>query len=223
MKIVIADDHPIFRSGLKFLLESSFEKVDVTDFDNGASVLLHLESNHPDLVFLDIDMPQKNGLDTCAEIAKSFPQINVVILSMYKDVEMVKLAFFSGAKGYLVKDNTSEELVECVLAIQQGKSYLAKDIRDPNRQELSENSDQLHIAELLNTLTQTELKVLKLVSQKYSSKEIANLLFVSVKSVENYRSRICKKLNLDARNNSLLMWVMENKSVVDRKDQQLKF
>lgn len=223
MKIVIADDHPIFRSGLKFLLESSFEKVHVTDFDNGASVLLHLESNHPDLVFLDIDMPQKNGLDTCAEIAKSFPQINVVILSMYKDVEMVKLAFFSGAKGYLVKDNTSEELVECVLAIQQGKSYLAKDIRDPNRQELSENSDQLHIAELLNSLTQTELKVLKLVSQKYSSKEIANLLFVSVKSVENYRSRICKKLNLDARNNSLLMWVMENKSVVDRKDQQLKF
>lgn len=223
MKIVIADDHPIFRSGLKFLLESSFEKVHVTDFDNGASVLLHLESNHPDLVFLDIDMPQKNGLDTCAEIAKSFPQINVVMLSMYKDVEMVKLAFFSGAKGYLVKDNTSEELVECVLAIQQGKSYLAKDIRDPNRQELSENSDQLHIAELLNTLTQTELKVLKLVSQKYSSKEIANLLFVSVKSVENYRSRICKKLNLDARNNSLLMWVMENKSVVDRKDQQLKF
>ncbi|MDH4471153.1 MAG: response regulator transcription factor [Fluviicola sp.] len=223
MKIVIADDHPIFRSGLKFLLESSFEKVHVTDFDNGASVLLHLESNTPDLVFLDIDMPQKNGLDTCAEIAKLFPQINVVILSMYKDVEMVKLAFFSGAKGYLVKDNTSEELVECVLAIQQGKSYLAKDIRDPNRQELSENSDQLHIAELLNTLTQTELKVLKLVSQKYSSKEIANLLFVSVKSVENYRSRICKKLNLDARNNSLLMWVMENKSVVDRKDQQLKF
>jgi DNA-binding NarL/FixJ family response regulator len=223
MKIVIADDHPIFRSGLKFLLESSFEKVHVTDFDNGASVLLHLENNQPDLVFLDIDMPQKNGLDTCAEIAKSFPEINVVILSMYKDVEMVKLAFFSGAKGYLVKDNTSEELVECILAIQQGKSYLAKDIRDPNRQELSENSDQLHIAELLNTLTQTELKVLKLVSQKYSSKEISNLLFVSVKSVENYRSRICKKLNLDARNNSLLMWVMENKSVVDRKDQQLKF
>ncbi|OGS79023.1 MAG: hypothetical protein A3D31_03375 [Candidatus Fluviicola riflensis] len=223
MEIVIADDHPIFRSGLKFLLESSFEKVHVTDFDNGASVLLHLESHKPDLVFLDIDMPQKNGLDACAEIAKSFPDINVVILSMYKDVEMVKLAFFSGAKGYLVKDNTSEELVECILAIRQGKSYLAKDIRDPNRQELSENSDQLHIAELLNTLTQTELKVLKLVSQKYSSKEIANLLFVSVKSVENYRSRICKKLNLDARNNSLLMWVMENKSVVDRKDQQLKF
>jgi DNA-binding NarL/FixJ family response regulator len=144
--------------------------------------------------------------------------VRVVILSMYKDVEMVKLAFFNGAKGYLVKDNTSEELVECVNAILEGKSYLAKDIRDPNRQEISESSQQLHIAELLNSLTQTELKVLKLVSQKYPSKEIANLLFVSVKSVENYRSRICKKLNLDARNNSLIMWVMENKAVLDRKE-----
>jgi DNA-binding NarL/FixJ family response regulator len=218
MQVVIADDHPIFRSGLKFLLESSFPGVSITDFDNGQEVLDHLESAHPELVLLDIDMPVKNGLDTCAEIVDRFPDIRVVILSMYKDVEMVKLAFFNGAKGYLVKDNTSEELFECVQAIREGKSYLAKDIRDPNRQELSENSQELHIAELLNTLTQTELKVLKLVSRKYSSKEIANLLFVSVKSVENYRSRICKKLNLDARNNSLLMWVMENKKVLDSKE-----
>jgi DNA-binding NarL/FixJ family response regulator len=218
MHILIADDHPIFRSGLKFLLESSFPGAAVTDFDNGAQVLDYLESHHPDAVFLDIDMPIRNGLDTCAEISQRFPTVRVVILSMYKDVEMVKLAFFNGAKGYLVKDNTSEELVECVNAILEGKSYLAKDIRDPNRQEISESSQQLHIAELLNSLTQTELKVLKLVSQKYPSKEIANLLFVSVKSVENYRSRICKKLNLDARNNSLIMWVMENKAVLDRKE-----
>jgi len=217
LHVVIADDHPIFRSGLKFLLESFFPKVIVVDFDNGSLVIDYLQMNQPDLVFLDIDMPVKNGLDTCAEISNRFPEIKVVMLSMYKDIEMVKLAFFHGAKGYLVKDNTSEELMECVIAIQNGKSYLAKDVRDPNRPELSENRQQLHISELLNLLTQTELKVLKLVSQKYASKEIAGLLFVSAKSVENYRSRICKKLNLDARNNSLLMWVMENKAVVDRK------
>lgn len=217
LHVVIADDHPIFRSGLKFLLESFFPHVNVVDFENGSLVIDYLETHQPDLVFLDIDMPIKNGLDACAEISNRFPTIKVVILSMYKDVEMVKLAFFHGAKGYLVKDNTSEELMECVVAIQNGKSYLAKDVRDPNRPELSENRQHLHISELLNTLTQTELKVLKLVSQKYASKEIASLLFVSAKSVENYRSRICKKLNLDARNNSLLMWVMENKAVVDRK------
>lgn len=218
MKIVIADDHPIFRSGLLFLLQSSFPEVEVIDFDNGQKVLDYLNSEVPDIVLLDIDMPVKNGLETCDEIRKLFPNVQVVMLSMYKDVEMVKLAFFNGAKGYLVKDNTSEELVECIQTIQQGKSYLAKEIRDPNRQELTQSSEQLHIGELLDTLTQTELKVLKLVSQKYSSKEIAGLLFVSVKSVENYRSRVCKKLNLDARNNSLLMWVMENKIILDSKN-----
>jgi DNA-binding NarL/FixJ family response regulator len=218
MHIVIADDHPIFRSGLKFLLESSFPQAEVADFENGSLVLDYLALRQPEVVLLDIDMPVRNGIDTCAEISARFPAIRVVILSMYKDVEMVKLAFFNGAKGYLVKDNTSEELVECIQAIRSGKSYLARDIRDPNRQGLSESSHQLHIAELLSSLTLTELKVLKLVSQKYSSKEIASLLFVSVKSVENYRSRICKKLNLDARNNSLIMWVMENKNVLDRKE-----
>lgn len=217
MKIVIADDHPIFRSGLKFLLESSFPSIKVTDFENGEGVLSFLVDNKPDLVLLDIDMPGKNGLDTCEAIKNSYPEVKVVILSMYKDVEMVKLAFFNGAKGYLVKDNTSDELVECVQTVCQGKSYLAKEIRDSHQQQMTNSSKELQIAQLIELLTPTELKVLKLVSQKYASKQIAELLFVSVKSVENYRSRICKKLNLDARNNSLLMWVMENKRILDSK------
>lgn len=222
MEIVIADDHPIFRSGLRLLLESSFKEVKVKDFENGQEVLDYVSQQMPDLIFLDIDMPVKNGLDTCSEINQRYPEANVIILSMYKDVEMVKLAFFNGAKGYLIKDNTSDEMVECIEAVQQGRSYLAKDVRDINRQDAGQNRDHLQIANMLETLTQTELKVLNLVSQKYSSKEIANLLFVSVKSVENYRSRICKKLNLDARNNSLIMWVMENKSLLDYKNDKLR-
>lgn len=222
MEIVIADDHPIFRSGLRLLLESSFKDVRVNDFENGQEVIEYIEHHTPDLIFLDIDMPVKNGLDTCSEITQRFPEAQVIILSMYKDVEMVKLAFFNGAKGYLIKDNTSDEMVECIEAVQQGRSYLAKDVRDINRQDGTQSREHLQIAAMLETLTQTELKVLNLVSQKYSSKEIANLLFVSVKSVENYRSRICKKLNLDARNNSLIMWVMENKSLLDYKNDRLR-
>jgi DNA-binding NarL/FixJ family response regulator len=218
MKVVIADDHPIFRSGLKFLLESSFPSVRVTDFSSGNEVLDYLKTNEVvDLVLLDIDMPGKNGLDTCELMQVQFPGIHVVILTMYKDLEMVKLAFFNGAKGYLVKDNTADELVECVQSILAGKSYLAKEIRELNQQPISHDYRELQIAQLLETLTTTEMKVLKLVSKKHSSKEIAELLFVSVKSVENYRSRICKKLNLDARNNSLLMWVMENKRILEQK------
>ena len=215
MKIVIADDHPIFRSGLKFLLETSFHSIEITEFENGGAVVEYCVEHNPDIIIVDIDMPIRNGLQVCADLTKSNSLSKVIVLTMYKDLEMLKLAFYNGAKGYLVKDNTSEELVDCIQAVLAGKTYMAKGIRD--QEQLVDRNDTLkfQIAELLETLTRTELKTLKLVSQKLSSKEIADLLFVSVKSVENYRSRICKKLNLDARNNSLLLWVVDNKSIIN--------
>lgn len=215
MNIVIADDHPIFRSGLKFLLEASFSNIHITEFDNGGHVAEYCLLNNPDIVIVDIDMPVKNGLEVCEELTKKECPSYVIVLTMYKDLEMLKLAFYNGAKGYLVKDNTSEELVDCIQAILNGKTYMAKGIRDQENLIDQEDTSKFQIAELLNTLTRTELKTLKLVAQKLSSKEIADLLFVSVKSVENYRSRICKKLNLDARNNSLLLWVLDNKSIIE--------
>jgi DNA-binding NarL/FixJ family response regulator len=215
MLVYIADDHPIFRSGLKFLLENSFTDVTVQQYDNGEQVLDAVNVKVPDIVIADIDMPEKNGLEVCEIISSQEIDTKVIILTMYNDLEMLKLAFFNGAKGYLVKDNTSEELVDCINFVQEGKSYVAKSIRE--QQQLYDNNDHhnIQIAEMLNSLTRTELKTLKLVAQKLSSKEIADLLFVSVKSVENYRSRICKKLNLDARNNSLIMWVMDNKTIIE--------
>ncbi len=216
MKVVIADDHPIFRSGLKFLLETSFQGIEIKEFDNGSAVLEECLVNPPDVVVLDIDMPEKNGLVVCDELIQRKCQSKIIILTMYKDAEMLKLAFYNGAHGYLVKDNTSEEMVDCIQTILDGRSYIAKSIRESQPQVDSDDLTKTQIAELLQTLTRTELKTLKLVSQKLPSKEIADLLFVSVKSVENYRSRICKKLNLDARNNSLLLWVVDNKSIIEK-------
>jgi DNA-binding NarL/FixJ family response regulator len=216
MKVVIADDHPIFRSGLKFLLETSFQGIEIKEFDNGSAVLEECLVNPPDVVVLDIDMPEKNGLVVCDELIQQKCPSKIIILTMYKDAEMLKLAFYNGAHGYLVKDNTSEEMVDCIQTILEGRSYIAKSIRESQPQVDSDDLTKTQIAELLQTLTRTELKTLKLVSQKLSSKEIADLLFVSAKSVENYRSRICKKLNLDARNNSLLLWVVDNKSIIDK-------
>ena len=215
MNIVIADDHPIFRSGLKFLLETSFNSIEIIEFENGGTVVEYCIERKPDIVIVDIDMPIRNGLQVCADLTNSNCVSKVIVLTMYNDLEMLKLAFYNGAKGYLVKDNTSEELVDCIQAVLAGKTYMAKGIRD--QEQLVDRNDTIkfQIAELLETLTRTELKTLKLVSQKLSSKEIADLLFVSVKSVENYRSRICKKLNLDARNNSLLLWVVDNKSIIN--------
>ena len=216
MKVAIADDHPIFRSGLNFLLQSSFEQIEIHEFDNGQSLVDFVCTHPTDVTIVDIDMPLKNGMEVCEFLTERKVDTKIIVLTMYKDIEMLKLAFFNGAKGYLVKDNTSEELVDCINSVLAGKTYLAKDVRDQSSQNQDESSKmKTQIADMVRTLTQTELKTLKLVSQKYSSKEIADLLFVSAKSVENYRSRICKKLNLDARNNSLLMWVMDNKKILD--------
>lgn len=215
MHVLIADDHPIFRSGLKFLLETSFENITINEFENGQEVIDSAKDHCADVIIVDIDMPEKNGLEVCEELTKNGCKAKIIVLTMYKDLEMLKLAFYNGAKGYLVKDNTSEELVDCIQSVLSGKTYMAKGIRDQEQLVDQEDTSKFHIAELLINLTRTELKTLKLVSRKLSSKEIADLLFVSVKSVENYRSRICKKLNLDARNNSLLLWVIDNKSIID--------
>jgi len=215
MHVAIADDHPIFRSGLKFLLESSFKNIVVNQFENGEKILEFVKIRMPDIIIVDIDMPIKNGLEVCKLITQMEIDSKVIILTMYKDIEMLKVAFRNGAKGYLVKDNTSEELVDCIQTVMDGKKYVAKDLRELGANLYHNDTSKVQIPELIGSLTQTELKTLKLVRNKLSSKEIANLLFVSVKSVENYRSRICKKLNLDARNNSLLIWIMDNKNILD--------
>ncbi len=215
MHILIADDHPIFRSGLKFLLEASFDKLTLNEFENGQDLLDYAKSNSADVIIVDIDMPIKNGLQVCEELTADKNAAKIIVLTMHKDLELLKLAFYNGANGYLVKDNTSEELVGCIQTVLAGNNYLAKGIRDQENMGDQVDTSKFHIAELLNSLTRTELKTLKLVSKKLSSKEIADFLFVSVKSVENYRSRICKKLNLDARNNSLLLWVLDNKLIID--------
>ena len=215
MKVLIADDHPIFRSGLKFLLEASFDKLTLNEFENGQALLDYAKTNFADVIIVDIDMPIKNGLQVCEELTEDKNPAKIIVLTMHKDLELLKLAFYYGANGYLVKDNTSEELVGCIQTVLAGNNYLAKGIRDQENMGDHDDASKFHIAELLNSLTRTELKTLKLVSKKLSSKEIADFLFVSVKSVENYRSRICKKLNLDARNNSLLLWVLDNKLIID--------
>lgn len=216
MHVAIADDHPIFRSGLKFLLETSFNKIVIDQFENGEDLLKFVKTVTPDIIIVDIDMPIKNGLEVCEFITQMESDCKVIVLTMYKDIEMLKLAFYHGAKGYLVKDNTSEELVDCIQSVREGKIYMAKDVREMGADLFINNRAKFQLTKSIGSLTQTELKTLKLVSQKLSSKEIANLLFVSVKSVENYRSRICKKLNLDARNNSLLLWIVDNKIILDK-------
>ncbi|MGM0478878.1 MAG: response regulator [Bacteroidota bacterium] len=213
MEFVIADDHPIFRSGLKALLLNAYPDAEINEFSDGQEAGKYIAEHTPQMAFLDIDMPKKNGLELTRELADAVTT-RLVILTMYNDGEMLRKAMDSGAHAYLVKDNTSDELVACINAIMSGERYIARSLRKSPKiqRELREYQS---IMKKLETLTAAELKTLQLVGEKYSSKAIAELLFVSKKSVENYRSRICKKLELDARNNSLLIWVLEHKNIIE--------
>jgi DNA-binding NarL/FixJ family response regulator len=213
MHFLIADDHPIFRSGLKALLKEAYPDAKIVECENGKTALAYIQKHTPDIVILDIDMPMMNGLEVLEEMPKN-STTRTIVLTMHSDAEMLRKSLHLGALGYLVKDETTDELVSCIETISTGKPYVASKLRSsPTIQ--SKIRENEAIIKRLGSLTQTELKTIKLVSEKYSSKEIAELLFVSPKSVENYRSRICKKLELDAKNNALLLWVLENKSLID--------
>lgn len=213
MLFLIADDHPIFRSGLKALLQNAYPTANIIEFDNGLDAQQAILEKAPDFSLLDIDMPGKNGLEVCNTVSKVSTS-QIIILTMYNDGEMLKKALDSGAKAYLVKDNTSEELVECIESLKRGESYIAKSMRkSPKVQKELKNYNE--VTNKLKELTETEFKTLVLVAKKYSSKEIAELLFVSPKSVENYRSRICKKLDIDTTKKRLILWALENKNIID--------
>lgn len=212
MKILIADDHPIFRKGLLQILQSIVSDIQILECADGNEAINKIKHHQPDIAVLDIDMPLKNGLEVCKQINEENLPTAAIILTMYKEEEVLKKALLYGAKGYIVKDNSANEIEKCIKNVLNGEIYIGKGINS-NSQHI--NKELQHLKDTLQSLTQVELKTLKLVSKRLSSKEIAELLFVSVKSVENYRSRICKKLGLDARNNSLLHWVIENKELLD--------
>jgi len=213
LKILIADDHPIFRKGVNSFLNNDFPKSTITETADGDDALSLLSTNEFDVAILDVDMPKMTGLDVCKTIKKVKIPTHVIIMTIYKDAEILRKALENGALGFLIKENTAEELKQCIETVISGEKYIARELRTSEKinEQLKEHNKTI---EKLESLTNTELKTLRLVSEKHSSKEIADLLFISPKSTENYRNRICRKLDLSTTSNSLLIWAVENKGII---------
>lgn len=215
MTILIADDHPIFRKGLAEIIVSRFPQAIITEVDNGKTAFNKIKTTVPDIAILDIEMPLKDGLQVCRKVKELGLKTKVIILTMYKNPEIFNMALNLGVDGFLLKDHSAKEITACVqLVMKHDERYISKKMQfyaDPPPK-IVENQKRLESG--LFQLTKTEKKVLKLVGKNLSSKEIALRLFITPKSVENYRSRICKKLNLESRNNSLATWVLENKELI---------
>lgn len=214
MKLLIADDHPIFRKGLKDILESSFKNLNIIECKNGKEAIDHIKKEKPSLAILDINMPELNGLEVSAIITKEQIPTRVIILTMYKDREMIKKAMHSGAYGYILKDFATDEIIDCINKVSNNEKYIGPELQSYYSEFVQEDKTKQGFLVLLKNLSQAELKTLKLVSHNKSTKEIAELLFLSEKTIENYRSKICQKLLLPPRNNSLLLWISENKDLL---------
>jgi DNA-binding NarL/FixJ family response regulator len=192
---VLADDHVLLRDGIKRIIEESQDLRIVAEASDGFELLRVLKQYDVDMVLLDISMPGLRGIEAAREIKISHPDIKVLILTMHKKKEYVRYAFSAGADGYLLKEATGDELFDAIGAIRNGENYVSNAFS----KELTSELIQLYRSGgklKAEVLTHREKEVLKLIAEGKSSKEIADLLFISIYTVNNHRAKIIKKLGL---------------------------
>lgn len=194
-RIVLADDHTIMREGIKKIIETSKGMEVVGEASDGFELLNLLKKITPHMVILDISMPKLRGVEATREVKVAYPDIEILILSMHKKKEYVYHAFSAGAKGYLLKEDTGTELFSAIETIRRGEIYLSPLLSRELAVDFIEtlSRDNKFSKE---PLTNREREVLKLLAEGMASKEIAALLFISVRTVQEHRANIRKKLNL---------------------------
>jgi len=203
IKIVIADDHPIFRRGLRTVIEADPLLRVLADADNGETALASIVELQPDVVVLDINMPPPDGLEVARQLRQQQLPVEIIFLTMHKDEALLNAAVDLGVKGFIVKDAAVNEIVGCIKAVAAGQSFFSP--------ALTAQLVTKRQTSPLKNLTASELRVLLLVSEAKTNKEIAELMFLSVRTVEHHRSNICAKLGLTGKN-ALLTFALTHKA-----------
>lgn len=194
--IVIAEDHRILREGLESLLSSKPDFEVVGKAEDGLEAIRLVRDTSPDLVLLDLSMPRLDGLSAIREIKNLSPETKILALTVHTDEEYVLEAFEAGADGYCLKDAGRTELIMAIQTVFSGKPYFSPGIADKVLEGYLEGRQRLKDRPSWETVSRREREVLKLVGEGYKNKDIAELLNISVKTVEKHRSNIMKKLDL---------------------------
>lgn len=187
--IVLADDHVMFRKGLKKIITGVADFDVIGEANNGMELLDILKKTTPQLIILDISMPKLRGLEAAREIKQTYPHIKILVLTMHKKKEFVHQAMEAGAEGFLLKEDADSELLQAIAALKQGKRFISPLLT-------SELMDLAVSKPAPDLLTNRERQVMKLLAEGKSHKEIADLLYISIFTVRNHRENIMKKLNL---------------------------
>ena len=197
IKVVIADDHAIVRHGLIRLIQNEDDMDVVAQAEDGIAVVQAVREYRPDVVVMDISMPQLNGIEAARQIINEMPNVKVIALSMHSSKRFIMEMFRAGACGYLLKDCASDELVEAIRIVSQGKTYVSPSISDIVVENYVLENNQFEDS-AFSVLTQREREVLQLLSEGKTTKQIARSLFISPKTVEAHRLRVMGKLNIDS-------------------------
>jgi DNA-binding NarL/FixJ family response regulator len=211
-KIFIADDHPIFRKGLIEIISSENDFEVVGECGDGITALKFITEKRPDIALLDIQMPKMNGFEVLRQMNELKLSTRVVFLTMHSEEDIFEKAMELGAKAYLLKESVTDDIIQSMKSVLQGKFYVSGSISNylfTLNNKLKTGNEKTG----LQKLTSTETKILKLIAEKKSSREIAEMLYISVRTVENHRNNICTKLDLHGAN-ALLPFALENKHIL---------
>jgi DNA-binding NarL/FixJ family response regulator len=213
IRILIADDHPVVRKGLRLSIEEDPGLIVIGEASDGETALAMIKKLKPDVAVLDIDMPKMDGLAVGRELAKQKLKTEIIFLTFHSDEDLFRAAMEIGSKGYILKDSASQEIVAGVRAVAAGRPYLSSAITAQMLQK-KEAPPKTMGEELTGRLTPTERRVMQLIAQGKSSKDIGAELSIHYRTVENHRTNICRKFSIEGEGaNALLRFALQNKNL----------
>lgn len=196
IKVLLAEDHTIVRKGLYALLKKEYDIQVIGEAGDGREAVEMVEKLRPDVVLMDISMPSLNGIEATRRIKKRFPNTKVLILTMHDSEEYIFQLLRIGASGYVVKMDAPEELVSAIHAVQRGHSFLSPAISKKFIHQQMRKAGTKIKTDSLERLTGREREILQLIAEGHSNREIAEMLYISIKTVETHRTHLMAKLNL---------------------------
>jgi DNA-binding NarL/FixJ family response regulator len=196
IRILLADDHSVMRSGLRLVLERQPDFQVIAEVSDGRQAVALTQQHLPDVVVMDINMPNLNGIEAARQISAAMPQVSIVILSMHSDEAYVLRALKAGARGYLLKESAESDLISAVRSVYAGKAFFSPAVSRMLVEDYVRQLQDREIEDSYDLLTTREREILQLIAEGKSNKEIANILNLSLYTVETHRGNLMEKLNL---------------------------
>ncbi len=212
IRVLLADDHPLVRAGIKQTLSINKEIEVIAEANNGSEAVALIKQHEPDIAVIDVNMPVKSGIDVLSELSDAPVSTKVILLTMYKNRNYFYQAVSFGAKGYVLKETSAEDLIDAVENVANGKVFISGAFSQFLENEKKQEDERRIILDSINSMTDMEKKVMSLIAEWKTNNEIAEALFISPRTVGTHRTNISNKLNLRG-SNTIVRFAIENREL----------